>query len=327
VLAASAANDAAIEFTGANLADAVAGTADEDPPDADGAALFWNPGALQFLLRRTASDAIDKGASEGTGTDIYGEPRKAGAATDLGADEYVNARPVVAVKGSKAEPAPGEKVTYTANATDPDAAGGGGIVEYFWVFSDGRQAVTTGPSLDHTWSTEGDKTVKVAVKDNVGAISEVATLKVLVSPVKDTAPPEVTILQPKGGQKLDLRGTKPKTPGKKRTPAQLTVLGGVTDATGIKQVDVSVRLVKRKKGKNPGAGRCTYLKGLKGLRTTDCDEPVWVKAARNRNVWRLRTTKGWRVPKGTYEVRARGTDIVGNVSGGDAPVVRFTVKR
>lgn len=318
---ASASNDAAITFAGANLADPLDG-ADGGPPDANAAELFRDHGGFDLRLRRTATAAI--GAAEaGTGLDAYGDPRDADP--DLGGDEYVNVAPAVTVRAATTESAPGEKVTYTADGRDADALAGDRL-EYFWAFSDGRQAVTDVPRLDHTWATEGDKTVKVLVKDAVGGVSPIAELKVLVSPVKDTAAPEVEILQPERGQKLDLRGTKPKTPGKRRRPAQLVILGGVKDATGIKQVDVSLRLVKRGGRRVPGGGRCLFLKGAKGFRRTDCDRPVWLKASRTKNVWRLRTRQGWRVPRGTYVVRARGLDIVGNQGRATRPV-RFVVAR
>ena len=310
------ANTATIAFTAENLADPVDGDAG-GPPDADAATLFWSPKDYVFLLRQTATAAIDKGTTDaGAGepaNDVYGDPRKSGAATDLGADEWVNLVPAAEFSANPEQGTVGQKVTFTATSKDPEAGFGGGITQYYWDFGDGEFAKTTTPVVEHTYTKEGDKFVRLAVEDNTGAISEPKSLKFVVHPVKDAAAPAVHILQPKAGQRLRLRGKRPR-PGARRRPLQLTVLGGVTDATGIKQVDVALRLVERRRGARPRGGMCEFYNGSRRFRKRDCDEPVWLKVSRTNNVWRFRSRKGYRLPPGRYQLRARGTDIVGNVS-------------
>ena len=298
------ANTATLTFTGANLTGDVGN-------------IFWNRDGYALLLRQDAGSAIDKGsASPAAGEpalDYFGDERKIGAATDLGADEWRNLVPAAAFTVDPEQGTVGQKMTFTATSADPDAAGGGGIANYYWDFGDGQFAKTQTPTVEHTYDKEGDKFVRLAVEDNLGAISEPASVKIVVHPVPDLAAPAVEILQPKDGQVLKLRGKKRK--GKKRRkPLQLTVLGSVADATGIKQVDVALRLVKRKKGGSPSGGRCEYYGGKRRFSAVDCDEPVWLKVSRTANAWRFRSRKRYRLPPGTYQLRARGTDIVGNVS-------------
>jgi hypothetical protein len=324
-------NSAKIVFSGKNLADAVTGTTEGTATGpADAATLFWNASKYIFLLRSTASAAVDQGsaapAAGESATDLYGEPRKNGAATDLGADEYHNLKPVALLKSDKNNPAPGETVTFESASKDPEEGFGGGIVKYYWDFGDGQFAQTTVPKVTHTYAAEGERTARLAVEDAQGAFSDPSNLKFVVSPIPDRAAPVVEILQPKSAQTLRLRGKKPKTKGKKRTPAQLVVLGGVTDPSGIKQVDVALRLVKRKTGKGAGSGRCEFYNGKRSFTKAACDKPVWLKASRTKNVWRFRTVKRWRVPPGTYELRARGLDMVGNLGSAFSADAKTLVK-
>lgn len=328
---AGADNTARIVFTGKNLADAVTGSSEGAPSGSvNAAALFYNAANYVLVLRADAAAAIDQGgANPGDGepdTDVFGDPRKSGAATDLGADEFVNLAPTASFGVSEERPAPGEEVTFTSTSKDPETGFGGGIVTYYWDFGDGTPVrETTEPVVKHTYATEGDKKVRLAVVDNFGAGGGPAVRDVLVEKPADTAAPAVEILQPKQRQKLRLRRK-----GGKRRALHLTVLGGVTDATGIKQVDVALRLVKRRGGKRLRGGTCEFYGGRRRFSRTDCDDPVWLKASRTRNVWRFRTHKRLRLPKGLYELRVRGTDMLGNVTSeftkADRTLVRFRVR-
>ena len=62
---------------------------------------------------------------------------------------------------------------FSVSATDPDIADK--VVEYEWVFSDGKIAITTDPSVEHTFvspapeSSESGVTVRVRAIDSRGA--------------------------------------------------------------------------------------------------------------------------------------------------------------
>ena len=57
-------------------------------------------------------------------------------------------------------------------------------------------AETTEPTVEHTYDKEGDKFVRLAVEDNLGAISEPATIKFVVHPVPDLAASAPTTTSP-----------------------------------------------------------------------------------------------------------------------------------
>jgi len=60
------------------------------------------------------------------------------------------------------DPDPGEEITFTVDATDPD----GEIVAYNWDFGDGNTA--EGQQVTHAYNNKGIYTVKVTVTDDIG---------------------------------------------------------------------------------------------------------------------------------------------------------------
>jgi hypothetical protein len=62
------------------------------------AAMFISPSAGDLHLQPTASNAIDRGVAAGVSTDWDGQARPAGAAPDIGADEYSGGTPPAAPK-------------------------------------------------------------------------------------------------------------------------------------------------------------------------------------------------------------------------------------
>jgi PKD repeat protein len=281
------------------------------------------------LHLRVDSTAIDKGAAPADGesaTDVDGQPRVAGGASDIGADEFVNSPPKAAITLSKADPQQNEPVTFSSAATDPDA--GDTLTQYYWDFGDRTPPVATDqPSVSHAYANTGTFTVKMAVKDKSGAFSDVATAAVTV---KDGAPPVVKITTPrdKGKLRLNPKAKKAKKGHKKPKqpkPLPLTVLGTVSDGTGVQTIQIAITYRKTAKSKS-----CKQYTGKK-LAKAGCTKFRWVKARINGSGWQLVTKKGLRLVPGRYELRARGTDTLGNVGGPifSAPggsLVRVTVK-
>ena len=109
----------------------------------------------------------------------------------------------------------------------------------------------------------------------------------LIPPLDELAP--LTIVG-------DLPGTDLQPPGK------LPFLAA--DVSGLKRVDAAVGL--------RSAGRCRFLRsdGRLGARRS-CSQPVYAKAPLDEKGWQKRT-KG--LPKGSYEVRIKATDMKGNTT-------------
>jgi PKD repeat protein len=78
-----------------------------------------------------------------------------------------NQPPIInAIHYEPQEPAPGEEITFTADAKDPD----GQITKYEWDFGDGN--IAEGEEVKHTYEDEGTYTVKLTVTDDKGATAE-----------------------------------------------------------------------------------------------------------------------------------------------------------
>lgn len=69
---------------------------------------------------------------------------------------------VTALRMDPAMPKPGEEITFTATASDPD---GDAIVEWQWDLGDGTTRTTTVGTLKHKYDKAGAYTVKVRAKD------------------------------------------------------------------------------------------------------------------------------------------------------------------
>jgi len=152
-------------------------------PDAK---LFANLAKRDLHLRPDAP-AIDRAGDLTTGgsdKDIDLEPRKVGAATDMGADEFVNKPPRAAFTPSTTSPVQNQQVTFDASkSADPEGSYGGGITTYHWDFGDGQTADTTTPSVQHSYPDIGTYTVKLTEwAEASGTLRWTATHTILVLP-------------------------------------------------------------------------------------------------------------------------------------------------
>ena len=83
-------------------------------------------------------------------------------------DKWTNQPPVANFVWTPDSPTPNDPVTFDASgSTDPD----GTIASYAWDFGDGVTGTGVGPN--HTYTAEGDYTVKLTTTDNNGATAEI----------------------------------------------------------------------------------------------------------------------------------------------------------
>ena len=271
--------------------------------------------AKGFTLRADAP-VIDKGGPVANGEstkDVQGDPRTAGAATDIGADEFVNQPPKADFNVTNANPKQGEFIGILSSSSDPEqlSGAGGGIVEYTWDFGDGSAKVTSSsPATIHAWANLGTYTITLTVKDKQGLTAS-ATKTVTV---KDGTPPDVTTSTPTEGKTLKLNPTVKRRVGKKhhkRTvikklkPYPFTAIGKVADSAGVSKVEVALYLTSGK--------TCRFYTG-RTFSTQDCAKGTWLPATLQGDAWQFITRKGLRIKAGHYVLRVRATDANGNVT-------------
>ena len=163
--------------------DGATGTRSRNITTATGA-LFVNLAAEDLHLAATASAAIDQGdGSAAVADDWDGDPRPAGAAIDVGADERstgASARPAVTLTS------PANGAVYTAPASIPvtaEATDSDGTVASVEFYIDGvlRSTVHSAP---YTWPwtnvTSGTYQVKARAVDNDGMTGEAMTATVRI---------------------------------------------------------------------------------------------------------------------------------------------------
>ena len=163
-------------------------------------------GEALFLVN-PSGETIDSANAEGgdwpAGTDIFGDPPCASmeridpsapdapdnwatsttGSTPKAANSVYNRPPTGKFSISPSPAHPDEQVLFDAsNAYDPN----GEIISYSWNFGDGETA--SGQTASHTYSTVGEYTVSLLLKDNAGAVTqEKTTLRVIenVLPISD----------------------------------------------------------------------------------------------------------------------------------------------
>ncbi|MEA2155260.1 MAG: hypothetical protein QOE11_1400 [Solirubrobacteraceae bacterium] len=312
--------------------------------------LFVNAAKRNFHLRPD-SPAIDKGqiTPADSATDVDGQPRLTGAASDLGADEFLNSVPTAAFVVATPNPRSAQPVTFDAStSTDRENGVGGGIVQYQWNFGDGTTETTTTPSVSHTYPKDGTVVVQLVVIDRQGAASPP-----FVAPVKltDGTPPTVVVTKPKSGQKISLvtkttktvtkKGKKSKVTTRKRT--RVGFAGTAKDASGVAAVFLTLErlsVAPRKQAKKPTkaksaaaktkkkAKRCVWLDPKLGFVSRPCDKPILIRTGTRQGRWAYDLATKIKPRAGSYRLSAYGSDAAG-AFGNSAParsrVVRFTL--
>jgi PKD repeat protein len=91
---------------------------------------------------------------------------------------------------SPTDPAPGEYVDFTADATDPD---GGVLTQYDFAFGDGGTTFSSLPSANHAYDDPGEYTAEVTVTDADGLTATGQTTVSVTAPIEpviDVSPTE-----------------------------------------------------------------------------------------------------------------------------------------
>jgi hypothetical protein len=269
-------------------------------------ALFSTPSGMRLKF---GAPVIDKGGPLAAGesaTDIDGDPRIGGAASDIGADEFTNHAPTLTLSVLPAMPHAGETVTASGRAVDRE--GSSDIAGFATDWGDGspRSTMATGVA-QHVYAKPGTYTVSMIVQDRSGVFSDVAQQSVTVT---DGDPPLVRLTAPAAGKKVRLNSDW----GHK----QLTIRGVATDVSGIGAVEIALTKRGPKKKCLQYVGK-TFGKGA-------CDGLVFLPAVVSGDSFTLRTEKGVVIPTGSYQVRARAKDVLGNATTSFTKASRTLVK-
>jgi PKD repeat protein len=245
--------------------------------DASTANVFVNPAAKNFHLRADATPVIDQGGPQVSGesaTDIDGQPRVVGAASDLGADEFVNQAPVSRLAAPAAVRTPGTTTFDASASSDPEAASGGGIAGYHFDFGDGTAADSSTPAVTHTYAKPGTYSATVTVTDAQGLAG--APSNAVQAQVTDGIAPSARIISPRNKKKL-----------KRRNVVRIT--GSAADDTGVAGVGLTLQ--------RPGTKKLTK---------------VAVKV--QQGIWSYKLPSKLKRKRGRYTVTAYAIDAAGNLS-------------
>lgn len=338
-------NSGGTDAAGTTVTGATTRTADD--------ALFRNLAARDLHLKASAP-VIDKAGAQVAGesaTDFEGQPRITGAASDTGADEFLDSAPVASLKADRAAVNQGETIAFDATgSSDID----GPVARFAFNFGDGSPAEesTTG-ATSHQFTKAGAFTVVVGVLDSGGGTA-VATLPVTVT---DVNPPSVAITAPKASSRIRLfdvrvlrKALKP-VGGRKRTRTTTTTTlrkvlftGTASDEAGVRSVELSLRrvsvtrsrakvgrVVRTVTAKRRSAARrtaasaraaqsatCAFLDlKVKRFAGRSCGKPIFLNVAVKDGKWAFRLKKDVAYRLGLYVLSARATDVNGVVS---APV-------
>jgi PKD repeat protein len=271
----------------------VAGGVTVTNSDATNAAVFVNAAAKNFHLRADAASAIDQGGPAVSGEsdrDIDGQPRVAGAASDLGADEFVNQAPAARLAAPAAVRTPNATTFDASASSDPEAAIGGGIAGYHFDFGDGTSLDSPTPVVTHAYPKPGSYSATVTVTDAQGRAG--APSAPVQAAVADGIAPTARIISPRNNRTLRLL-----TKRHKRAPIRFT--GSASDDTSVAAVGLTLRRL--------GTKRITRIK-------------VTVR----QGIWSYKVPKKLKLRRGRYELKAYAVDAAGNVS--KAAHVRFRLK-
>jgi hypothetical protein len=303
-------------------------------------ALFVNPGAKNYHLRADAP-VIDQGGltpGEST-TDIDGEPRAAGAASDLGADEFVNKPPSAKIRVVTKVPRDGQPVQFDGSGSTDQA--GDKIVGYLWTFGDGSKQTTATPTVTHTYKGEGTVTATLVAVDIQGASSEPDSAQLKIT---DGVAPTVKINKPKNRQTINRFTTTSRTVTKNgvatkvkaRTRGSIGFSGTAKDKSGVLAVYLTVEKIGSAskstvaQGRQASTKKCTWLDPKKGLRKTPCSKPITIKVKlKSTGSWSYAVAKSIKLSAGGYRAIVYGLDKTG-MFGNSAPKasrnIRFTLK-
>ena len=228
-------------------------------------------------------------------------------------------------------------VTFDGSkSTDPETGAGGGIKTYRWEFGDGKTEDTTTPTVNHTYTGEGDTTVKLTVIDAQGAVSAPASV-----PIKlvDGAAPTIVITKPTANQRIRLttkttktrtvtvngKKVKRKTTTSKRT--RIGFAGTARDKSGVKGVVLTIERISKATTSSTAAKssaatttkRCAWLDPAKGIVLRSCAKPVLILAKLAKDgTWTYNVKSTIRLSAGLYRVIAAGQDNAG-AAGNSAP--------
>ena len=245
--------------------------------DTSTANVFVNAAAKNFHLRADASSVIGHGGPQVAGEsdrDVDGQPRVVGAASDLGADEFVNQAPVSRLAAPAAVRTPGTTTFDASASSDPEAATGGGIAGYHFDFGDGTSADSNTPTVTHTYAKPGTYSATVTVTDAQGLAG--AASGAVQAQVIDGIAPSVRIISPRNNKKLKRRGV-------------VRITGSAADDIGVAGVGLTLQ--------RPGSKRLMKIA---------------VKV--QQGIWTYKLPSKLKRKRGRYTLTAYAVDAAGNLS-------------
>lgn len=198
----------------------------------------------------------------------------------------------------------GSRTVRQGRALRVDAAGSRAtaarIVIYRFEWGDGTADTTYQPRAIHAYRRPGTYRVRVTVIDALGLRATSDTVRVLVI---DGEPPAVAVTSPLPGGRLRMG----------RTGVRLS--GTATDRSGVRTVELAMHLVATAGFRQQaGAPLCAWYDGSRGFKVRSCAQPVWFRAVVRKGRWSFTIPRSARIFAGTWVLRIRARDRLGNVA-------------
>jgi hypothetical protein len=172
------------------------------------------------------------------------------------------------------------------------------IVLYGFSYGDGAVEYSYQPAAMHAYSKPGTYHALVGVIDSGNHAAESASVTIHVT---DGVPPVVRISRPSPGQHVRLGG------------AGIRFTGSASDADGVAKVQLAIQLVSSARHFQTG-GRCIWYDGKTWLVLADCSSPHFFTVPFAHGHWSFHMGSNVRIPAGSYVIRVRAIDRVGNIS-------------
>ncbi len=179
-------------------------------------------------------------------------------------------------------------------------AGSAPIVLYRFDWGDGTSDTTYQSRALHAYRRTGTFAAKVTAIDRDGRASTSQRVRVVII---DGEPPVISVRQPRPGGRVRMGRS------------GVRISGYARDRSGVRTVWAAMHLAATTGFRQrAGAPLCAWYDGRSAFRVRSCARPLWFRTRLQRGGWSFVIPRRARIFAGTWVLRIRAADKVGNVA-------------